>query len=327
MTPIRISRRAVLGSALLLSALGAHAQGGDWPNKPIKFVVAGPAGSGMDIYARMLAAPLQAALKTPVVVDNKVGANSLIGNDAVAKSAPDGYTFLFTPSSSITINPIVQPKMPYDTLKDLLPVAQIGVSGFLMVAHPSSGFKNLKDMVAYAKANPGQLSYGTWGNGSSGHLAMEGIKLHYGLDMPHVPYKGTAPLVNDLLGGAIKVAATDIASPVPHIRAGKLTAIGVTGSNRGPALPDLPTVSEQGYKFDADGWYGVFAPANTPAPIVRRMNEEINKILATEEMRQKFISQNMPTPPIKTAEQFAATVRADLELWQSLAKAIKLKID
>ncbi|MBK9364548.1 MAG: tripartite tricarboxylate transporter substrate binding protein [Rubrivivax sp.] len=325
-TPIS-SRRMFVGSLLLLSALGAHAQGSDWPNKPIRLVVAGPAGAGMDIYARLLAAPLQAALKTPVVVDNKAGANSIIGNDAVAKAAPDGYTFLFTPSSAIAINPIVQPKMPYDTLKDLLPVAQIGAGGILLVTNPETGFKSLKDMVAYAKANPGKLLYGSWGNGSTGHLAMEGIKAHYGLDMSHVPYKGTAAVVNDLLAGNLKIAFTDIASPIPHIRAGKLLAIGATGSGRGPALPEVPTVTEQGYKFDADGWYGVFAPAGTPMPIVRRVNEEINKILATEEMRQKFMSQNMQSPPIKTAEQFAATVKSDVEMWQALAKSAKLKIE
>lgn len=322
-----LSRRAAIGAALLLLTGVAGAQTGDWPNKPIKLIVAGPAGAGMDIFARLLAGPLQAALKVPIVVDNKAGANSIIGNDAVAKSPPDGYTFLFTPSSAIAINPIVQPKMPYDTQKDLLPVAQVGAAGILLMTNPGSGFKNLADMVRYAKANPGKLTYGSWGNGSTGHLAMEGIKAHYGLDMPHVPYKGTAAVVNDLLGDNIKVAFTDIASPVPHIRSGKLVPLGATGSGRGPALPDVPTVSEQGYKFDADGWYGVFAPAGTPMPMVRRMNEEINKILAADEMRQRFAAQNMLAPATKNADQFAATVKSDIELWQALAKAIKLKID
>ena len=320
-------RRAMMGAVLAMLAGAAGAQTGDWPNRPIRQEVAGPAGAGMDIYARLLAAPLQAALKTSIVVDNKAGANSLIGNDTVAKAAPDGYTLLFTPSSAVAINPIVVAKMPYDTLKDLLPVAQIGAGGILLMTNPASGFKSLQDMVRYAKANPGKLTYGSWGNGSTGHLVMEGIKVHYGLDMQHVPYKGTAAVVNDLLGDNIKVAFTDIASPVPHIRSGKLVAMGATGSGRGPALPEVPTLTEQGYKFDADGWYGMFAPAGTPMPIVRRINEEINKILATDEMRQKFASQNMLAPPIKTADQFANTVRSDVEMWQSLAKAIKLKID
>ena len=329
MHPLTLLRRrhlTVLG-ALLLSAPAWANPAADWPARPIKLVVPGPAGAGMDIFARMLQAPLQAALKQPVVIDNKPGANSLIGNDAVAKAAPDGYTFLFTPSSAIALNPLVVAKMPYDTQRDLLPVAQIGQSGFLMLAHPSTGFKTMQDMVQFAKANPGKLAYGTWGTGSSGHLAMEGLKQQFSVDMTHIPFKGSAALINDMMGNTISVGFADIASPVPHVRAGRLVALGVTGSRRAPALPDLPTVAEQGYKFDADGWYGVFAPAGTPMDIVRRMNAEINKLLATEDMRQKFIAQNMPAPPIKSAEQFAATVRSDIALWQGLAKGINLKAD
>ena len=325
-TLLRRRHLSVLG-ALLLTAPAWANPAADWPARPIKLVVPGPAGAGMDIFARMLQAPLQAALKQPVVIDNKPGANSLIGNDAVAKAAPDGYTFLFTPSSAIALNPLVVAKMPYDTQRDLLPVAQIGQSGFLMLAHPSTGFKTMQDMVQFATANPGKLAYGTWGTGSSGHLAMEGLKQQFSVDMPHIPFKGSAALINDMMGNTISVGFADIASPVPHVRAGRLVALGVTGSRRAPALPDLPTVAEQGYKFDADGWYGVFAPAGTPMDIVRRMNAEINKLLATDDMRQKFIAQNMPAPPIKSAEQFAATVRSDIALWQGLAKGINLKAD
>lgn len=329
MTNHHTTRRKALGmgaAALLLpTAFGARAS--NWPNRPIKLVVPGQAGSGMDIFARMLQVPLQTALKQPIVIDNKAGANSLIGNEAVARAAPDGYTFLFTPSSSIVLNPIVQRKMPYDTLKDLLPVAQVGQSGILLIAHPSTGFKSLQDVVRHAKAYPGALAYGSWGSGSSGHLAMEGIKDHFGIDMPHVPYKGTAALLNDLLGNNIKVAFTDIASPVPHVRSGKLTALAATGSRRCPALPNLPTVSEQGYPFSADGWYGVFAPARTPSDIVQRMNAEINKVLASEETVQRFLELNMPTPPLKTAAQFASTVSSDMVVWQNMAKGVNLTID
>lgn len=327
-----ISRRSVLASvAMLAMDKGAQAQATgatpNWPSRPIKIVVPGPAGVGGDIFARMLANPLQESLKQAVVIDNKAGANGIIGNDAVAKAQPDGYTFLFTPSSSIAINPILQPKMPYDTLKDLAPVAQIGLSGFLLVAHPSTGFKNLDDMVRYAKANPGKLNYASWGNGSSGQLAMESIKAHYNVFMPHIPYKGVLPALTDLLANNISVGFVDIASPVPHIRSGKLVALGCTGSSRGPALPDLPTLSEQGFKFDTDGWYGVFAPAGTPEAVIKRMNQEINRIMATDEVIQKFASNNMPRPPIKTAEQFTATVKKDVETWQGLAKVARLKID
>lgn len=323
----KLNRRLALGCASLMLAIGAGAQTGDWPTRPIHLVVSGPAGTGMDIFARTIQAPLQSALKQPIIIDNKPGVNSIIGIDAMVKAPADGYTFVMSPSSAIAINPILQPKMPYDTAKDLLPVAQIGAAGILLMTNPTSGFKSLADMVRYAKANPGKLTYASWGNGSTGHLAMEGIKAHYGLDMVHLPYKGVAPAIVDLLANNISIAFTDISSPIPHIRAGKLVPLGVTGSSRGPALPELPTMSEQGYKFDADGWYGIFARTGTPPAIVNRLNQEIGRVLATDEMRRKFAEQNMSLPPHKGASQFAATVKSDTELWQSLAKMANLKID
>jgi tripartite-type tricarboxylate transporter receptor subunit TctC len=330
MPDLSLSRRILLAGAALV-VLQARAQApaaaSAWPARSIRLVVPGPAGAGSDIFARLLAAPLQEALRQPVVVENKAGANGLIGNDAVAKAPADGYTILLSPSSAIAINPIVQPKMPYDTQKDLLPVAQVGAAGILLVAHPSTGFKSLADLVRAARAQPGKLAYGSWGSGSTGHLVMEGIKAHFGLDMPHVPYKGVSPLVNDLLGGSIPVAFADIASPVPHIRSGKLVALGCSGSARGPALPEVPTLTEQGFRFDADGWYGIFVPAGTPREIVLRLNQQLNRILASDDIVQKFAAQNMPRPPIKNADQFAATVRQDIETWQGLAKIAKLKID
>jgi tripartite-type tricarboxylate transporter receptor subunit TctC len=330
MPDLSLSRRILLAGAALV-VLQARAQApaaaSAWPARSIRLVVPGPAGAGSDIFARLIAAPLQEALRQPVVVENKAGANGLIGNDAVAKAPADGYTILLSPSSAIAINPIVQPKMPYDTQKDLLPVAQVGAAGILLVAHPSTGFRSLADLVRAARAQPGKLAYGSWGSGSTGHLVMEGIKAHFGLDMPHVPYKGVSPLVNDLLGGSIPVAFADIASPVPHIRSGKLVALGCSGSARGPALPEVPTLTEQGFRFDADGWYGIFVPAGTPREIVLRLNQQLNRILASDDIVQKFAAQNMPRPPIKNADQFAATVRQDIETWQGLAKIAKLKID
>lgn len=321
-----LSRRQAL--CLLLAAVtsAVSAQSGPWPNKPIKLVVAGPAGAGSDVFARQVANGLQASLKQPVVAENKAGANGLIANGAVAKAAPDGYTFLFAPSSSIALNPIIHSKMPYDTEKDLIPVAQIGAAGILLMTNPASGFKSLADVVRYVKANPGKLTYATWGIGSTGHLVMEGIKAQYKLDMPHVPYTGTAAELTDLLADNIRVAFTDIATPVPYIKAGKLVALGATGSARGPALPGVPTLAEQGFKFDAEGWYGVFAPAGTPPAIVQKMNEEINKVLATNDMKQRFADQNMLVPPVKSADQFGATVKSDVGRWQALAKDVDLKL-
>ncbi|MFS8978601.1 tripartite tricarboxylate transporter substrate binding protein [Cupriavidus necator] len=327
-SPVR--RRTCLGIAAFLVSqawAGTSAATSGWPKRPIRLVVPGPAGAGMDIFARLIASHLQQALGQPVVVDNRPGANSLIGTDMVAKSAADGYTLLMTPSSAIAINPVIQPKMPYDALKDLTPVAQVGAAGILLVAHPSTGFRNLADMVRYAKANPNKLSYGSWGNGSSGHLVMEGIKAHYGLSMQHVPYKGSAQLVTDLLSKNMLLGFTDIASPVPHIRSGKLVALACTGAARGPALPEVPTLTEQSYPFNKEGWYGLFAPAGTPPEIVQRLNAEINRILAKDDVIQKYAQQNMPPPAKKTVAQFAATVRDDVTVWQGLAKVAGLQID
>jgi len=322
-----VSRRGLMALAGLYALHNRALAQPAWPARPIRLVVPGPPGAGSDIFARLLSIPLGEALKQPVLVDNKAGANGLIGNDTVAKAAHDGYTILLSPSSAIAINPIIQPKMPYDALTDLQPVAQVGSAGVLLVAHPSTGFKSLADLVRHAKAHPDKLAYGSWGSGSTGHLVMEGIKTQYGLTMPHVPYKGVSPLVNDLLGNTVSVGFVDIASPVPQIRAGKLTALGCTGSSRGPALPELATLSEQGYKFDADGWYGIFAPAGTPRETVLRLNQEVNRILATDDTVQKFAAQNMPRPPIKSADEFAATVRRDIAAWQELARVAQLKID
>lgn len=330
MTDINFTRRTAFCAALATFSLGTAAQTATpanvWPERPIRFIVAGPPGGGNDIFTRLVAAQVQTSLKQTALVDNRPGANGLIGNDAVAKSAKDGYTFLFTASSSIAINPLVVAKMAYDSEKDLVLVVQMGAGGILLMTNPASGFKTLQDLVAHAKAHPGKLSCGTWGNGSTGHLVMEGIKEHYGLDMQHVPYKSTAAEVMDLLSDNLRVAFTDITSPLPHIRNGKLVALGATGSARGPALPDLPTLAEQVFAFNAEGWFGVFAPG-APMAIVQRMNEEINKALGQPEMRQRFAEQNMLVPPARNAEQFAATVQGDIERWQVLAKAIKLKAE
>ena len=319
-------RQALFTTAACLAAPAVFAQS-DWPNRPIKFIVPGPPGGAMDVLLRIIQQPLQEALKQALVIDFKPGANSLIGMDFVAKAAPDGYTFLIAPSSAIAINPIIVPKMPFDVQKDLAPVAQFGTGGILLVANPNARLGKLQDMVNFAKANPGKLSYGSWGNGSTGHLVMEGIKHQYGVFITHIPYKTTAQEVTDLISDNLQVGFTDISSPLPHIKAGNLVALGVSGSTRAPALPNVPTLSEQGFKFDADGWFGIFAPAATPVPIVNRINQEIGKILATGEIKQKFAAQNITLPAFKTTAQFATTVKADSISWQSMANAVNLKID
>lgn len=326
MIPSFLTRRAVLLGSLLMS-LGAHAWAAEdnWPQRPIRMVVAGSPGAGGDIFARLISAPLAKALKQPVVVETKPGANGMIAADTVVRSANDGYTLLFAPSSTILLNPVVLPTIPYDTEKDLLPVAQVGAAGILLIANPSTGFKNLADMVAYAKAHPGKLAYGSWGTGSSGHLAMEGIKAHYGLDMPHVPYKQLVTESTDLIANNISVGFMDIASPIPHMRSGKLVALGQTGSRRWPASMDVPTLAEQGYKFEADGWYGVFAPAGTPPEIIKRLNAEIYRAQHDPEVQEKIEGQNMIVPADASPAEFASSIKRDAVIWQDLAKLADLK--
>ncbi|WP_399696901.1 Bug family tripartite tricarboxylate transporter substrate binding protein [Xenophilus sp.] len=323
-TPLQ-RRTVLLGGMLLGAGARAFASEDAWPGRPIHLVVAGSAGAGGDIFARLIADPLSRVLKQPIVVDPKPGANGLIACDTVAKAAGDGYTLLFAPSSSILINPVIHPKLPYDAEKDLVPITQVGAAGILLVANPGTGFRNLADMVAYAKANPGKLAYGSWGTGSSGHLAMEGIKAHYGLDMPHAPYKTLVTEVSDIMANNISVGFTDIASPIPHMRAGRLVGLGQTGSQRWPATQDLPTLAEQGYKFEADGWYGVFAPAGTPAAVIDRLNAEINRLQKTDEVRQRIEGQNMVVPPSRSAKEFAASIQRDAAIWQGLARMTELK--
>jgi tripartite-type tricarboxylate transporter receptor subunit TctC len=322
--PLIQRRNLVLGSMLLGSGVSALASKEEWPQRPIRLVVAGSAGAGGDVFARLVADPLSRALNQPVMVEPKAGANGLIAADHVAKAAPDGYTFLYAPSSTILINPVVHPKLPYDADKDLVPVVQVGAGGIMLVASPKSGFKNLADMVAFAKANPGKLAYGSWGQGSSGHLVMEAIKSHYGLDMPHAPYKSIVQEVTDLLGGNIMVGFTDSVSPVQHMRSGRLVGLGQSGSRRWPAMPDMPTLSEQGFKFDADGWYGVFAPLGTPSAVVDRLAQEINRVQQSSEFRQKLEASNMHIVAPRSAQDFAVAVKKDAAIWQPLAKAASL---
>ena len=322
-----LNRRTALAGLALLASAGTFAQSGEWPaRQPIRLVIPGPPGGAMDIYARLIQVPLQNALNQTLVLDFKPGANSIIGIDAVAKAAPDGYTLVMAPSSAIAINPIILPKMPFDVKKDLVPVAQMGAAGILLVSNPTTGFKNLQDMVAYAKANPGKLAYGSWGNGSTGHLVMEGIKAHYGLDMPHIPYKTTAQEITDLLGNTLSVAFTDIASPVPHIRSGKLVALGATGSARGPALPDLQTVSEQGFKFDSDGWFGIFAPAGSPKAATARINAVLNEGLRVPEL-VKLLQAQGAEPVGGSAADFERVVRADFAKWGKVVKESGARVD
>lgn len=326
---IRRHRRLLLGMALITATATSWAQQtGDWPNRPIRMVVSAAPGSGTDIWARMLGDQLGRRLGQPLVIDNKPGASGVIANDTVAKSKPDGYTILYSNASSTVMLQALQPKLPYDLLRDLAPVAQIGAGGVFLAVAADFPASNMKEFVAEVKAHPDRYTYATWGIGSSAHLIMEGLKNRTGVSIDHVPYKSVTQILNDLQGGMLKVAFVDTTSSLPFARAKKIKLLGVSGSRRVGATPDVPTLTEQGYKFDTDGWYGVFVPIATPAPIVARLNAEINRFATLPELRERFRQFNMSDdPPTKTPEQFTQTVRSDIATWSSIVKTNNISAD
>ncbi|KAI3601235.1 BUG/TctC family periplasmic protein (plasmid) [Cupriavidus necator H850] len=312
---------------LALACMTSTALADTWPARPVRLILPSAGGGGPDTIARIFAERLSRSLKQPVVVDNRPGANGVIGVDAVAKSAPDGYTLLFASSSSTVISQALLNKLPFEVTRDLVPVAQIFSGGIHLVV--SNGFpaQDLKTFVALVKANPGKYDYATWGPGSTGQLVMESLKRRNGLDIRHVPYKTTSQIYQDMQGGRIQVAFVDATSSVPLIKNGKLRGIAITGSHRGPALPELQTMTEQGYPFDTDAWYGVFAPKGTPHSVVAAVHREILDTLSAPELRERFLQLNLVDPPLKTPEQFAQTVRADLLVWQNIARANQIHLD
>lgn len=325
-------------SAKLICALGAlvasaatvttAAAEEPWPTaRTIRVIVPAGAGAGTDLIARAISAHLDKALKQTLVIENKSGANGLIGNAAVAKAPADGYTLLFSNASSVAINPAVQTRMPYDTMKDLQPVAQIGMGGVILVVTPKFPAKDMKSFVSYVKARPGEFVYGTWGIGSTGHLSMEALKAQAGLRLTHVPYRTMGQLMTELQGDVLRIAFVDAVSSLPLIKSGRLVALGITGTVRAPELPDLPTTAELGYKLGADGWYGLFVPAGTPDAIVQRLNAETNRALKDPQLGPVLTSMNMATPPIKTAAEFTQTLRDDLKIWREIAVAGKIAVN
>ncbi len=299
-----------------------------WPAaRPIRMVIPGGAGSGTDIFARIIGARLAQELKQTIVYDNRPGANGIIGNDQVAKAAPDGYTVLFSNASAIAVNAAVQQRLPYEALRDLVPVSQVGAGGVLLVVTPGVPARDMQSLVQFIRARPGKLTYGTWGTGSTGHLSMEALRSTEGLSITHIPYKTMGQLLTDLQGGILQIAFVDAASPLPLIKAGRLVPIGITGSFRAPSLPALPTMQEQGFNLGPDGWYGLFVPAGTPQAIVRRLHDETNRVLGSPAVTPTFLTWNMAAPPLKSSSDFAQTVRGDIEQWRRVARIANFSLD
>lgn len=300
-----------------------------WPDKPVKVIVPGGAGSGTDIAARLVADSLSRAFGQPFVVDNKAGANGMIGTEAAARSPNDGYTLLFTYAAAQVVNQSLFAKVPYDGAKDFAAIAQVGAGGNLLVVPTDLPVNNLQEFIAYVKSKPANsLMYGSWGNGSGGHLSMEALKQQAGLAIQHVPYKNSAASNTDLIGGRIQVAFTSMASGLPLVQGGKMKAIAVSGPYHVPQLPNVKTMSEQGVKFDLVAWYGLFAPAGTPAAIVDALNKEVVKQISTPEVLEKWKKVlGLDEVPIKTPAQFQQTVRDDVREWGAIVKTGNIKVD
>jgi len=332
------SRRSVLTSALAcaLGALSlaavptgaaAQAAAAAWPDKPVKLMVPFAPGGTTDIVARLIADKLSVQLGRAFVVENRAGAGGALGSEALAKSPPDGYTIGMATQSTHAANPALQPKLPYDAIKDFAPVSLLAIVPGVLAVHPSVPAKTMQEFIALAKSNPGKLSYGSPGIGSLGHLLMAQFEDFNKVDLLHVPYKGSGQALNDVLAGQIQVIGDNLPSALPHIQAGKLRALGVQANKRVPSLPDVPTYAEMGMgEIGKPAWFGIVAPANTPAPIVAKLNDAIRVALKDPAVVAK-LAQSGSEPVGSSPEEFTRAMRETMESFRAVVKARNIKID
>jgi tripartite-type tricarboxylate transporter receptor subunit TctC len=315
---------SIFGVAALAAAEPSHAQ--DYPSKPIKVVVPFAAGGPADIYARYLGARLGEALGQPVVVDDRPGAGSIIGTDLVAKSAPDGYTLLMM-SNTHTVNETLIPNRPYQLMRDFVPVATVNYSDLVLVVHPSTGFTSVAELIRFAKANPGKLNYASSGPGTPYHMAGELFKAMAGVDIVHVPYKGSSGARTDVLGGQVQMMFDAVTTMSEHAKSGRVIALGTTGKTRSAVLPNVPTISEAGVAgYEAVIWLGLMAPKGTPPQIVNRLNAEIAKIQNRPEVREEWLAQGA-LPLVMTPAEFGRYLDADIVKWERIVKISGAKPD
>jgi len=315
------------GAVPLCMAVPAQAAAGDdYPSRPVRLLVPNPPGGGSDAVARILAQKLGERMNQQFVVDNRAGGGGIIANETVARANPDGYTLLLAFIGPVAISPALT-RVPYDSVKDFAPVALVAGGQYMLVLHPSVPAKSLKDFVAYAKANPGKVNYASAGNGSPLHLAAELFKSRAGVNMVHVPYKGGGPATTAILSGEVQAVFGSLTSVVPQVRAGKLTAIGVTGAKRSQLAPEYPTIAELGYPgFEMTSWYGILLPARTPQAIVGKLNAAINEALkakdATDALRRQGLDASGGTPA-----EFAAHIKSELAKWAKVVRDAGIKAD
>jgi len=314
-----ISRKRRLAClALALAAPLAHGQGAQ--SRPVRIVVPFAPGGGSDILARAIAVPLQKALGQTVFVENRAGAGGNIGADFVARSEPDGHTLLFT-AAPFAIAPALFPKLAFDPVRDFTPITQVATVPLLVVTRPESPLRSLEDLIAMAREQGDAVTFASFGNGSPPHLVGESINRIAGVRMTHVPYKGSAPALADVIAGNVTVAILDAVSMAPQVRSGRLKALAITGPKRSPALPDIPTLGQAGIAFDTVGWHAVFAPAGMDPALARKLNEAFNRVIATPDIRERIVSGgSIPIEPALTADQWAEQFRRDVQAWGEAAR-------
>lgn len=313
------------GTALFLSC-GALAQTA-YPSKPIRIIVPFPPGGGNDVIARVVAQKLGERFGQQVVVDNRAGANGIVGLQALMQSAPDGYTLAVAAAGPMAVNPSLYDKLPYDPLKDFAPITNLVNFPLLLVTHPSVPAKTTQELLALAKAKPRQLFFASPGSGNSGHLAGELFNSMARVQTVHVPYKGQGPAISDLLAGQVQMLYSSIPSVLPQVRAGQLNAIAVGSARRVPSLPDIPTIAESGVPgYEAYSWVGIVAPAKTPKDIIHRLNAEIVDILRDKDVAEKLNGQGA-LPVGDTPEQFGQYIKAEIDKWGAVVRAANIKAD
>ena len=320
-----LKRRRFVAMLALASISTAFAWSADYPARPVRMVVGFPPGGAADILGRVAAQQLTERLGQQVVVDNRGGAGGLVATEITARGTPDGYTLLFT-SIPHVINPHLYKKVHYDAIKDFTPIVHFVNVPLMMAANPSLPAKTVKELIAYAKSRPGQVNYASGGSGASSHLAMELFKSMAGVDLNHIPYKGTGLLITDLIAGQVALTIASAVPLAPHVRAGKLRGMAVTGGKRSPSFPDLPAIVETVPGYDVVNWFGVVAPAGTPAAVVTRVNKELNSALNEPRIRDSLRAQGADAVG-GSAEEFALIIRADFAKWARVVRESGARVD
>jgi tripartite-type tricarboxylate transporter receptor subunit TctC len=316
----------VLRAAAIVAAWSAGvACAQEYPVRPIRIIVPFAAGGPADVQLRLIGQKLSEAWGQSMIIDNRGGANSIVGTELAAHAPADGYTLAMV-TAGFAVNVTLYPKLPYDPLKDLAPLILVTRGPGLVVVHPSLPAHNIKELIAVAKSRPGQIVYASAGTGAPSHLAVELFGLMTGTSFIHVPYKGMAPGMTDLLAGQVQMGFPTIVAGVPLVKAGKLRALGVTSAQRALAMPEVPTVAESGVPgFEATNWYGLVVPAQTPAPVVAKLNQELNRILALPDIRERLLAVGMEASPTATPQEFGAMIRSEIAKWAKVVKTSGVK--